>query len=554
MADSLLEKYLCCHVCSEIYTDPVSLSCLHNFCFGCISKFWDETKNSNCPICKRTSSKGWMPNFALKDLADSYTKKEKGVYVIDSMTDEVIGSTGCGKEEERGSTSSEKEEMRASKDLRMEEKREPIESGVGKKRGSTGSRREEIRGSTDSRTEEKQVFPDLAGQVLCSKHAEKHKWFCMDEGKAVCNVCENPTQHSGHKVIDIEKAVVDLKEKLKLYMKPMQDNLKKCTETERKYKHIVQHTKTQLVDTERQIKEAFEKLHQFLRDEEKARLGELRKEEQQKRDTMTTEIKIIHDQISSLTTGITALEQDLKKQDLRFLKSYKNIQMSCRAQLQCTPQDPKILSGVLIDVAKHLGNLKFRVWEKMLVIANHTPVIMDPNTAPSFLTLSDDLTSVRNSGMQQMLPDNPERCTFNAKMLGSEGFTSGKHSWEVEVRNHPSWNLGVAKDSINRKDRTFANPKYGIWAIGLENSEYTDPEARLLALKRRPQRVMVQLDYSGGELSFYDPRDMSRIYTHKDTFNERLFPYFSIGKCKDASEPGFIQICPSKVSLKVVSS
>ncbi|XP_038822133.1 zinc-binding protein A33-like [Salvelinus namaycush] len=454
-----------------------------------------------------------MPNFALKDLADSYTKREKRVYVIDSMTDEMIGSTGCGKEEKRGS-----------KDLRMEEKREPIESGVEKKRGSTGSGREEIRGSTDSRTEEKQVSPGLAGQVLCSKHAEKHKWFCMDEGKAVCNVCENPTQHSGHKVIAIEKAVVDLK--------------------------------TQLVDTERQIKEAFEKLHQFLRDEEKARLGELRKEEQQKRDTMTTEMKIIHDQISSLTMGITTLEQDLKKQDLRFLKVYSPIIMiySCIAQLQCTPQDPKILSGVLIDVAKHLGNLKFRVWEKMLVIANHTPVIMDPNTAPSFLTLSDDLTSVRNSGTQQMLPDNPERCTFNAKIWGSEGFTSGKHSWEVEVGNHPSWNLGVAKDSINRKDRTFANPKYGIWAIGLENSEYTDPEARLLALKRRPQRVMVQLDYSGGELSFYDPRDMSKIYTHKDTFNERLFPYFSTGKCKDASEPGFIQICPSKVSLKVMLS
>lgn len=218
MADFLLENYLCCHVCSEIYTDPVSLSCLHNFCFSCISKFWDQTKNSNCPICKRKSSKGWMPNFALKDLADSYTKREKRVYVIDSMTDEMIGSTGRGKEEKRGSTSSE-EEMRGSKDLRMEEKREPIESGVGKKGGSTGSGREEIRRSTDSRTEEKQVFPGLAGQVLCSKHAEKHKWFCMDEGKAVCNICENPTQHSGHKVIAVEKAVVDLKVNVCIYFK-----------------------------------------------------------------------------------------------------------------------------------------------------------------------------------------------------------------------------------------------------------------------------------------------------------------------------------------------
>lgn len=180
------------------------------------------------------------------------------------------------------------------------------------------------------------------------------------------------------------------------------------------------------------------------------------------------------------------------------------------------------------------------------------PVILDPNTAAPWLSLSDDLTSVSQKWQQQ--PTNLERFGNDQIVLGSEGFSSGKHSWEVEVGNHPSWNLGVAKDSINRKDRTFANPKYGIWAIGLENSEYTDPEARLLALKRRPQRIIVQLDYRGGELSFYDSRDMSKIYTHKDTFNERLFPYFSIGKCKDASKPGFLQICPSKVSLKVLLS
>lgn len=74
------------------------------------------------------------------------------------------------------------------------------------------------------------------------------------------------------------------------------------------------------MDTERQIKLEFEKLHQFLRDEEKARLGELRKEEEQKKDTMTTEMKIVHDQISPLTKSITNLEQELKKQDLHFLK------------------------------------------------------------------------------------------------------------------------------------------------------------------------------------------------------------------------------------------
>uniref|UniRef100_A0A4W6E6G7 RING-type domain-containing protein n=1 Tax=Lates calcarifer TaxID=8187 RepID=A0A4W6E6G7_LATCA len=66
-----------CHVCSETFRDPVSLTCNHSFCSSCLQQFWKQAKNKNCPICKRRSSKDYPSiNLSLKDLADSFAKRE----------------------------------------------------------------------------------------------------------------------------------------------------------------------------------------------------------------------------------------------------------------------------------------------------------------------------------------------------------------------------------------------------------------------------------------------------------------------------------------------
>ncbi|XP_032433610.1 E3 ubiquitin-protein ligase TRIM7-like [Xiphophorus hellerii] len=74
----LFERFLSCHVCSETFRDPVSLSCNHSFCSSCLEKFWEQTGNKNCPVCLRRSSKDFpYVKFTLKELADYFTGRQK---------------------------------------------------------------------------------------------------------------------------------------------------------------------------------------------------------------------------------------------------------------------------------------------------------------------------------------------------------------------------------------------------------------------------------------------------------------------------------------------
>uniref|UniRef100_UPI0037E79B71 nuclear factor 7, brain-like n=1 Tax=Semicossyphus pulcher TaxID=241346 RepID=UPI0037E79B71 len=382
-------------------------------------------------------------------------------------------------------------------------------------------------------------------EVVCTKHQEEPKLFCKDEDRAVCTVCD-PSHNVGHKVVPVEQAVSDLKEQLKSDLKSLQDKRDKYKQVEKTYNEVTQHSKKQLSSTERQIRGEFNKLHQFLREEEESRLAALREEEEQKGKTVSREMRRIQEQISSLSDSISAVEEELQKHNVPFLSSYKHTQT--RARVQCSESDPQLVSGALIDVAKHLGNLSFRVWEKMKDRVHFSPVILDPNTANPWLHLSGDLSSVRHGDTKQQLPENPERCTEYPIVLGSEGFSSGKHSWEVEVGDHQVWFLGLAKESVDRKGELSASPEYGIWCLRYHTGKYTNGAGQTVTKKQSLQRIRVQLDYDRGEVFFSDAEDETHIYTHRDTFTEKLFPYFGIGKSCDAITAD-MKVCRSDTSL-----
>ena len=72
--------------------------------------------------------------------------------------------------------------------------------------------------------------------------------------------------------------------------------------------------------TERQIKAEFEELHKFLRDEEAARIAELRDEGTWKSEMMKEEIEKMSREMSSLSDTIRVIEEEMGADDITFLQ------------------------------------------------------------------------------------------------------------------------------------------------------------------------------------------------------------------------------------------
>uniref|UniRef100_A0A3Q3WCI4 Uncharacterized protein n=1 Tax=Mola mola TaxID=94237 RepID=A0A3Q3WCI4_MOLML len=165
---------------------------------------------------------------------------------------------------------------------------------------------------------------------------------------------------------------------------------------------------------------------------------------------------------------------------------------------------------------------------------NYTVAInLSAKTAHPFLSVSDDRKSVRHTDKLQEVPENPKRFNRVANVLAKESFSSGRCYWEVEVAEKTEWNLGVVRTSINRKGRFTVCPANGFWTLSLKpGGQYnanTSPVTPL-ALAPRPKKVGIFLDYTEGRVSFYCVESGVHIHTFKDTFTDKLSPFFSPGR------------------------
>ncbi|XP_040047199.2 bloodthirsty-related gene family, member 2 [Gasterosteus aculeatus] len=186
-----------------------------------------------------------------------------------------------------------------------------------------------------------------------------------------------------------------------------------------------------------------------------------------------------------------------------------------------------IMEKIKVEVNR-LSKSELKRIEKFAVDVN-----LSAKTAHPFLSVSEDKKQVRHTDKLHEVPDHPKRFNRVANVLAKESFDGGRCYWEVEVGEKIEWNLGVARQSINRKGKFSVCPANGFWTLSLKaggqfvaNTSPVTP----LAVEQRPRKVGVFLDYVEGRVSFYCAESGVHIHTFADTFTDRLHPFFSPGR------------------------
>ncbi|XP_042703390.2 zinc finger protein RFP-like [Chrysemys picta bellii] len=378
--------------------------------------------------------------------------------------------------------------------------------------------------------------------TVCDKHQKALDVFCQEDQTPICMVCHLSRDHKEHTVVPIEEAAEDYKDQIRSRLEILKIE-RDVILTFKLSGENKSHELLKQLETEKQkIVSEFQQLHQFLEEQERLRLAQLEELNQEIEKGRAEYLAKLSEEISSFNSLISEMEQKCQQPASEFLQDIKGTLSRCERE---TFQNPVAFSS----------ELKWRIWESSQRNASletimkkfkgslssrqrldKAKVTLDPDTAHPELIVSADRRSARWGETRQDLPNNPERFDTEHCVLGCEGFTSGSHYWEMEVKVEAEGMgdcaVGLAKESVSRKGEISLNPEQGIWAVSCSEDwcwAPTSPEQLIqFPPSQGPRRIRVYLDYERGQVAFFDASRGDPIFTFPPASftGERIRPFF----------------------------
>ncbi|XP_073328338.1 zinc finger protein RFP-like [Pagrus major] len=513
----LTEDQFLCSICLDVFTDPVTIPCGHNFCKTCITQHWSVNVPCQCPNCQEVF----------------YTRPE---LKVNTFISEMAAQFRQSAQQKASSSSS---EQQVSKPGEV-----PCDDCTGTKLKALKSCLVCLASYCETHLEPHLTKSGLKRHQLidpvenledrmCTKHDKLLELFCKTDQMCVCMLC-TVSDHKTHDVVPLKEGYEGKKAELGKRDVEIQQMIQKRRLKIQEMKRSVELSEK---DADREIAagvQVFTALKESV-ERSQAELIDTIKETQRKTEKQAEGfIKELEQEISELEKRSSEVEQLSQSEDhLHLLQSFPSLNAAPPTKdWTGVSVRPPSYEGTVVRAVNQLEETLSKQMKKLLELKRvqqyAVDVTLDPDTAHPELILSDDGKQVKHGYVKKNLPNNPERFNYHIRVLGKQSFSSGRFYYEVQVTEKTNWALGVARESINRKGNITLSPQDGYWTICLWNkNEYyacTGPSVRL-SLKCQPEKVGVFVDYEEGLVSFYDVDAAALIYSFTGCcFTQKLYP------------------------------
>ncbi|XP_020503390.1 tripartite motif-containing protein 16-like [Labrus bergylta] len=529
-----------CSICLDLLKDPMTIPCGHSYCMNCIKTHWDkeeEKKIYSCPQCRQT--------FPVRPVLVKNTMLAVLVEELKKTGLQAAPADHCyaGPED-------------VACDFCTERKLKAQKSCL-QCLASYCEKHLQPHFEVAPLKKHKLVEPSKKLQEnVCSRHDEVMKMFCRTDQQSICYLC-SVDEHKGH---DTVSAAAERTEKQRELEVSRQNIQQRIQDREKDVKLLQQEVEDINGSADKAVEGSEKIFTEMIRLLEKRR-SDVKQQVRFQQQTEVSRVRELQEKLEQEITELKRRDAELEKlshtQDHnQFLHDYPSLSPLCESThsssinirpLRFFEDVTAAVSEVrdkLEDVLREKWtNISQRVTEVDVLLSEPQPktradflhyscdITLDPNTANTYLLLSDGNRKVTRTGQQQSYSSHPDRFTVWYQVLSPESL-AGRCYWEVERGGGDRVavaykNISRAGDGIEcgfgRNDKSWMlecyNNKYNFW--------YNNVRTRVSG--PQSSRVGVYLDHRAGILSFYTISEtMTLLHRVQTTFTQPLHAGFWI--------------------------
>ncbi|XDV35040.1 hypothetical protein PO909_005088 [Leuciscus waleckii] len=569
------EQDLSCSICLDLFTQPVSTPCGHNFCQACIGGYWASGSGSGsgsvfcCPLCKREFQERpeLSINRVLAHITQKYKEMRYGTPPEPMPRQRVSNGAGPGV-----STPGAGPGELIMCDVCSGVKRPAVRTCI----TCTASYCELHllpHQNTLFYSSHRLLDPleALRGRT-CPEHGRLLEVYCRTDQKCVCAICALE-EHRTHTTVSVQTERASkqrLLGKTELDLQTCIDNRQaQLTEMKNKLQDLQSYSQAELAELEQLLSDVTHSVHRIRAElvggveqrreavigrgqsivsqleskldelqERRARLeaqavsddhiGFLQSFEEAHGPVPDSDVDLQEDEVTlsfSLGDVKAALEEIRERlDDIRFgeVRYRHSVSTLAESESMVSVRSLRKKDWSLKDLRKlKLGHKKVKGYLE--------DVTLNPTSAYPFLVLSEDRKQLKRGEKLQFYRNSSQRFDVWSCALAKHGYESGRHYWEVSVGENKDWKLGVVCESAQRKglfDMTPASGYYALWWSGSHLRTLTAPPLAKVRVTGHLRLVGVYLDLEEGHLIFYNAKTGSELYSFTAQFPEKMFPLF----------------------------